>query len=124
MSAVLVLIGTYDLMTSQWNLFSIVIAVLVLVFALMLVVQLMSLRNSKHPLSVYADKVVIGASLKVTVMREHVLGVGIHPKDETPCLMYKDALKGHEGAIRIPWNMIEDNKEDVVDILKQQLGVA
>lgn len=87
---------------------------------LLLGLRVMTLINSRIPLRITQDQVIISSSAKVTVSRAHITGAGHHPKSGHPCLYFDDPEKGHKGPLRLPVRFIN---LDHPALLAQLVGI-
>jgi hypothetical protein len=93
------------------NVLSIVIAV---VSAIMLAALLMLYQNTRTPLEINGDQVIIRSLITATLPLSKVVGIGEHPVRKEPTLTYNDPQKGQSGELRLPWSYIAESREDVV----------
>ena len=92
--------------------------------ALVVGVRVMTLINSKTPLQITADEVIISSSAKVRVPRRQITGAGIDPKTDQPVLFFDDPDKGQSGPLRLPLRFIGLEKDDLLARLTQTVGEA
>ncbi len=92
-------------------------AILSLALGLILLAVLLVWRQSKTPLEIKGDEVVISGIFVSRLSLRDLKGVGEHPTRKTPSLTYSPAEGGDSGELALPWTMIAEPQEEVVSKL-------
>lgn len=92
--------------------------------ALVVGVRVLTLLNSKTPLQITQDSVIIASSGKVRVPRSHITGAGRHPATSEPCLFFDNPEKDQSGPLRLPLRFIGLDKDDLLAQLIATVGEA
>lgn len=82
----------------------------------LIVTQLMILIFSRRPLTLYEDKVRIGSIFPFVIMRNTIVGTGLHKKRGDVCLVIEND-RG-DGQLILPWRTIAEPVDEVVAALK------
>lgn len=84
------------------------------VIALLFGFQLLTYLNTRQPLVLFQDRVEIAGLSKLTVFKKTLRGLRRLPDGGDPVLVYYDADKDFECTVRLPWRMIEQDRDSVL----------
>jgi len=95
-----------------------------MIFTVIFIIQV-SILTVRHPLRITSQGVIMRyAPLMVTLFSwNNIVGLGIHPKRNAPCLLWRDTKSGETKPVPIAWSMIREDQQDVMDILRKQLSL-
>ncbi|MGB0506793.1 MAG: hypothetical protein ACPGGK_11425 [Pikeienuella sp.] len=84
--------------------------------------QGLTLLYTRNPLIIHNNHIIIAGFRKVRLEHAHITGLGTYEKTGQPCLEYNDEAKKHKGQIKLPWELIAEPQDEVVDALKTALA--
>ena len=99
-------------------------AVIFCIMAPVLVLIVLIWLRSKHPLEIFADRIVLNSIFSTSVPLAHIGGIGTHPKRGSPSLSYRDANRGQSGEMLIHWRFIREPQDEVIARIKSALVEA